>query len=93
MIGAITRSDWTSAYQSVAERRRRRLVEAAARAADVPVREIVEERLERARSRDGQLRLERVGRVGDEPLRARDQPAVERLQLRPGPARGPRTSA
>ena len=77
----MTRSDCTSAYQSVAERGFVERVEAAARAADVPVGDVVDERLERADDVDRQRRLVGLRRVGDELLRPLDQPAVERAQL------------
>ena len=69
--------------ERVPERPQRSLVvvpEAAARAADVPVREIVEVRLELAHHVDGRdpALVAGVG-VGDERVRPLDEPAVERL--------------
>ena len=68
------------------QRSRVALPEPRARAADVPVREIVEVLLEVADHVDGQPRLVAGGRVGDERVRPLDEPAVERLRGRP-PAR------
>ena len=84
------RDDAQRLHERVPERPERRLVErveAAARAADVPVRDVVDERLERADHVDGQRRLVRGRRLGDELLRALDEPAVERPQI-DRPARG-----
>ena len=70
--------------ERVPERAERDLVavpEATARAPDVPVREIVDERLVRADDVDGQPALVRRGRVRDERVRPLDEPAVERLEL------------
>ena len=70
------------------ERPQRRLVErrrSAARPADVPVRDVVDERLECADHVDRQRLLVRIRRLGDELLRALDQPPVQRAQLDIGP--------
>ena len=67
-----------------AERRLVRRVEAPARAADVPVGEVVHERLDGTNDVDGEVRV--VGRlgIGDELLHARQQPPVQRAQFDAG---------
>ena len=86
ITGATTRSACTSAYQSVRNAASSLLPEAPARAADVPVREVVDERLEGADHVDRQRRLVRVGRLARRAAsRARDEPAVERLARAGGP--------
>ena len=75
ITGETTRSAWTSAYQSVRKRRLVERVEAPARAADVPVREVVDEPLER-RDRHRASRTARTRRVASSTsccVRARSQ--------------------
>src|SRR5207248_9424037 len=55
--------------------------EAPARTADVPVREIVDERVERANERRRPVPLVRIGHLRNELLGPLEQPTVERLQL------------
>ncbi len=78
------RKDAQRLHESVPERLQRSLLavpEAPARAADVPVGEIVDIRLVEADHVVGAVALERVARIGDERVRAFDQPSVERLEL------------
>src|SRR4029453_6423021 len=63
------------------ERRLVEGVEALAGATDIPVGEIVGEPFPGARDVGGPEALERVGRLLDELLRTREQPAVERAEL------------
>ena len=81
MSGATTRSPWTSAYQSVASATAIPVPEPPPRAADVPVRKIVDERLVRPHDVDRQPALVGRGRFGHERVRALDEPAVERLEI------------
>ena len=85
ITGAITRSACAIACQSDAQRGLVPLPEAPPRAADVPVREVVDERLERPDHVDRQPALVAGGRLLDEQPRALDEPAVERRDSRPRP--------
>ena len=77
-----------SLHEPEPERAERGLValpEASARAADVPVREIVDVRVEGARDVDREPALVAALRLLDELGRPLDEPAVERLQVAVGP--------
>ena len=76
-------------HERVPERVQRGLVavpEPAPRAADVPVREIVDDTPRRRASRRARAALVAGRRVGDERVRALDEPAVERLEVAPARA-------
>src|SRR5207342_2847980 len=61
-------------------------VEASPRAADVPVGDVLDERVERTDDVDGEPLLVPGCRLRDERVRAGDEPPVERLELALGAA-------
>ena len=78
------RDDAQPLDERVPERAKRDLVavpETAPRAPDVPVRDVLDEGLERANDVDRQVALVRLRRVPNQRVRARDEPAIEWLQV------------
>ena len=80
MIGETARNPSTSALNRVRKRRLVAVPEAATRPSDVPVRQVFDERFERAQGVHGEVLVVGVGDLGDHLAGAMDHPLVERRE-------------